>query len=99
MLDKMYKVAVVLDNSSIQDLFVKEFPYLKKAILTEEALIKLEHYGKFPTLNEFHHSLLEISKSSILSFIKCPEFPFCTRPYGPARWATATTAWSPRAWP
>ena len=70
MLDKMYKVAVVLDNSSIQDLFVKEFPYLKKAILTEEALIKLEHYGKFPTLNEFHHSLLEISKFCVKNKIK-----------------------------
>ncbi len=70
MINKIYKVAVVLDNSSTQELFVKEFPYLKKAILTEEALIKLEHYGKFPTLNEFHHSLLEISKFCVKNKIK-----------------------------
>lgn len=70
MLDKMYKVAVVLDNSSNQELFTNKFPYLKKAVLSEEALIKLEHYGKFPTLKEFYHSLLEISKFCVKNKIK-----------------------------
>lgn len=70
MLDKMYKVAVVLNNSSTQELFTNQFPYLKKAILTEEALSKLQHYGNFPTLNEFHHSLLEISKFCVKNKIK-----------------------------
>lgn len=66
----MYKVAVVLDNSSTQELFINQFPYLKKAILTEEALSKLQHYGEFPTLKEFHHSLLEISKFCVKNKIK-----------------------------
>ena len=66
----MYKVAVVLDNSSTQELFTNQFSYLKKAILSEEALNKLEHYGKFPTLKEFHHSLLEISKFCVKNKIK-----------------------------
>jgi hypothetical protein len=70
MVNKMYKVAVVLDNPSTQELFINQFTYLKKAILTEEALSKLEHYGNFPTLNEFHHSLLEISKFCVKNKIK-----------------------------
>lgn len=70
MLDKMYKVAIVLDNPSTQELFTNQFPYLKKAILTEEALSKLQHYGEFSTLNEFHHSLLEISKFCVKNKIK-----------------------------
>lgn len=70
MLDKMYKVAVILDNPSTQELFTNQFSYLKKAILTEEALSKLQHYGNFPTLKEFNHSLLEISKFCVKNKIK-----------------------------
>lgn len=68
----MYKAAVVIDNASTHEfrLLLNKFPYLKNAVMTEKDLSTLEHFGKFPTLKEFHHSLVEISKFCVKNKIK-----------------------------